>query len=146
RTCCGWRRRRRRGRSRVALDGPAGGWSNQGSGSQGGPMPRHDFDKGSKRLIGTHGNAVLYLGGARQVTRWRALQAEVVQPRQLPDGLLEVFFAGRKKPDYFLLEVATYPEARVLEQALDDLTLTYQTFRQMPELLILVLHPKGQAR
>jgi hypothetical protein len=70
----------------------------------------------------------------------------VVQPRQLPDGLLEVLFQGHKKPDYVLLEVATYPEKRLAEQALDDLMLAYQQFRVLPELLTLVLHPKGRFR
>ena len=106
----------------------------------------HEYDKSSKWLIQEHGDGILYLGGARNVRRWQALQAEVVQPRQLPDGLLEVFFQGSKGPNYFLLEIATYPEPRLLDQALDDLMLTYQKLRVLPELLTLVLHPKGQLR
>jgi hypothetical protein len=109
-------------------------------------MSRHAFDKSSKWLMQQHGDGILYLGGARNVRRWRALQAEIVQPRQLPDGLLEVFFHGRKTADYFLVEVATYPEKRVLKQALDDLTLTYQSLKVLPELLIVVLHPRGRFR
>jgi hypothetical protein len=109
-------------------------------------MPRHEFDKSSKWLVQQHGNAVLYLGGVRDVHRWHALQAEVVQPRQLPDGLLEVYFDGRKTPDYFLIEVATYPEKRVEEQAADDLMLASQHLGVLPELLIVVLAPKGQYR
>ncbi|HXG11220.1 MAG TPA: hypothetical protein VNK04_15790 [Gemmataceae bacterium] len=109
-------------------------------------MPRHEFDKSSKWLIQHYGNAVLYLAGVRDVRRWRALQAEVVQPRRLPDGLLEVWLPGHKKPDHFLLEVATYPEPRILDQALDDLMLTYQQLRHLPELLVVVLRPKGRAR
>jgi predicted transposase YdaD len=109
-------------------------------------MPRHEFDKSSKWLLQRHGRGILFLGGARGVRSCRALQAEVVQPRRLPDGLLEVFFHGRKKPDYVLVEVATYPEKRVPGQVLDDLMLTYQQLRQLPELLTLVLHPRGQLR
>src|SRR5437879_5628773 len=75
-------------------------------------MDHHQYDKSSKWLIQKHGNGILYLGGIRHVRAWRALQAELVQPSQLPDGLLEVFFHGRSTPDYFLLEVATYPENR----------------------------------
>ena len=109
-------------------------------------MPRHEFDKSSKWLLQRHGKSILFLGGAAGVQSCRALQAEVVQPRQLPDGLLEVLFQGQKKPDYVLVEVATYPEKRVPEQVLDDLMLTYQQLRVLPELLTLVLHPRGRLR
>jgi hypothetical protein len=107
-------------------------------------MPHHEFDKSSKYLVQRQGQGVLWLGGARDVRLCRALQAELVQPRQLPDGLLEVFFHGRSKPDYVLVEVATYPEKRVAQQALADLTLAHLYLRVVPELLILVLHPKGR--
>ncbi len=107
---------------------------------------RHEFDKSSKWLIQKHGNGMLYLGGVRDVHSWRALQAELVQPRRLPDGLLEVFFRGRDTADYFLLEVATYPEKRISEQALNDLSLAYHQHQVLPELLTVVLHPKGQLR
>jgi predicted transposase YdaD len=109
-------------------------------------MPRHEFDKGSKYLVQQQGKGVLWLGGARDVRLCRALQAELVQPRRLPDGLLEVDFHGRDKPVRFLVEVATYPEKRVLQQALDDLTLAAAHFREPPELLIVVLRPKGRFR
>src|SRR5579859_6374918 len=106
-------------------------------------MAQHKFDRSSKWLIQKYGDGILYLGGARHVRSWRPLQAELVQPRRLPDGLLEVFFHGRQTPDFFLLEVATYPEKRILEQALNDLSLAYQQLHMLPELLTVVLHPKG---
>ena len=106
-------------------------------------MARHEFDKSSKWLIQKHGNGILYLGGVRNVRSWRPLQAELVQPRRLPDGLLEVYFHGRQSPDFFLLEVATYPEKRVLNQALNDLTLAYHQLQVLPELLTVILNPKG---
>src|SRR5437870_4320352 len=105
---------------------------------------KQEYDKSSKWLIQTHGDGLLYLGGVRHLRKWRALQAELVQPRKLPDGLLEAYFPGRSAPDYFLLEVATYPEKRILEQALADLSLAYQHLHVLPELLIVVLHPKGR--
>src|SRR5262245_19686658 len=91
----------------------------------GGSMPQKTFDKSSKWLVEHHGNAILYLGGMPNPRRWRARPAEVVQPARLPDGLLEVIPPGQKKPDYCLVEIATYPEKRILQQALDDLALTY---------------------
>jgi hypothetical protein len=51
---------------------------------------RDPFDRGSKWLIGHHGSAVLRLGGVERIRSWRALQAELTHPRQLPDGLLAV--------------------------------------------------------
>jgi hypothetical protein len=109
-------------------------------------MPRHEFDKSSKYLVQQQGKGILFLGGARGVRLCRALSAELVQPRRLPDGLLEVSFHGRDKPDHFLIEVATFPEKRVLQQALDDLTLAAVYFGRLPELLVVVLQPKGRFR
>jgi len=49
-----------------------------------------EYDRSSKWLIQHHGGSILRLVGAPEVVSWRPLQAEVVQPGQLPDGLLEV--------------------------------------------------------
>ena len=65
----------------------------------------------------TNTAAERFLAGIRDVQRCQAVQPEVVQPRQLPDGLLEVYARGQRKPDAVLIEVATYPEKRVQEQA-----------------------------
>jgi hypothetical protein len=46
-----------------------------------------------------------------------------VQPRQLPDGLLEVWFEGCDACDWVVLEVATYPERRIATQVPRDVTL-----------------------
>jgi hypothetical protein len=74
----------------------------------------HDpYDRSSKWLIERRGDAILYLGGIRGIQSWRSLQADVVQPRRLPDGLLEVYLHGCQDPDLYLVEIATYPENRV---------------------------------
>jgi hypothetical protein len=109
-------------------------------------MARHELDKSSKWLVQRQGKGILYLGGAREVRSCKALQAEIVQPRQLPDGLLEVVFQGRKKPDYVVVEVATYPDKRLAEQVVDDLMLAYPHLRVLPELLTVVLRPRGRFR
>lgn len=107
---------------------------------------REKFDKGGKWLLERHGNSVLWVGGLRQpIRKWRAAQPEVVEPAQLPDGLLEVWFAGQKKPDYFLVEVATYPEERVHEQAMRGALLVLLARKILPEVLTLVLRPRGSA-
>ena len=75
---------------------------------------------------------------------WRALQAEVVQPRRLPDGLLEVYVAGSTDADYFILEIETYPERELDEQILRDVALVYLDRLVLPEVLVLVLRPRGK--
>lgn len=106
----------------------------------------HDYDRSSKWLIEHFGASILRLAGVRDVAAWRPLQAEVVQPRQLPDGLLEVRFAGRTKPDLFVLELATYPEPRLREQIARDVLLVYLDRRVVPEVVALVLRPKRRYR
>ena len=73
-----------------------------------------------------------------------ARQAEVVQPSQMPDGLLEVRLEGEAHDDLFLLEVATYPERRVEDQLTRDLMLVYLDRGELPEAVTLVLRPKGK--
>jgi hypothetical protein len=97
-------------------------------------------------LLKQHGSAIFILASVPGVRRCKALQAELVQPRQLPDGLLEVLFRGQKKPDQVLVEVATYPEKRVLQQVSDDLKLASLHLHKLPDLVTLVLCPKGQFR
>jgi hypothetical protein len=109
-------------------------------------MARQELDKSGKWMLKWHGDAVCLLAGAPAVRRCKALQPELVQPRQLPDGLLEVLFAGQTKPEHVLVEVATYPEKRVVQQATDDLLLAELHLGQLPDLVVLVLHPKGKYR
>ena len=70
----------------------------------------------------------------------------IVHPRRLPDGLLEVTFAGQAAPDLFLIEIATYAERRVPDQMADDIALVLLERRMLPELLTVVLHTRGNAR
>jgi hypothetical protein len=110
-------------------------------------VPQQPFDIGSKYLVQRQARALLLLGGAKGVRSVKALQAEMVRQRQLPDGLLEVHFEKEKEPDHVLIEVATYPEKRALTQALDDLMLARSHLKgKLPELLMLVLCPKGKFR
>ena len=74
-------------------------------------------------MIEEHGASILYLAGARNVVSCKARKAEVVQPRKLPDGLLEARLRSRAQTRLFLVEVATYPEERVVQQIRDDIRL-----------------------
>jgi hypothetical protein len=104
------------------------------------------FDPSSKWLIEEHGAGILYLAGQRSVVSCRARKAEVVQPRKLPDGLLEVRLARSAQPHLVLVEVATYPEKRVVRQAQDDIRLVRQARGVLPEALVLCLCPRGRCR
>src|SRR5262245_58668430 len=104
------------------------------------------YDPSSKWMIEEHGASILYLAGQRSVVSCRAKKAEVVQPRQLPDGLLEARFAGAKETRLILVEVATYPERRVVEQVCDDLRLVRQVRGAPVDAVVLCLCPKGEYR
>jgi predicted transposase YdaD len=106
----------------------------------------HEYDKSSKWLIQHHGDSLLRLAGIGRLSSWRPLQAEVVQPRQLPDGLLEARLEGRGKDDLFLLEIATYPEARAHEQLLRDLTMVHLARRRLPEVVMIILCRRGKVK
>jgi hypothetical protein len=80
-----------------------------------------DYDRSSKWLIKHYGDSILRMAGVRDIATWKALQAELVQPRRLPDGLIEVRGQGQDKPDYYILEIATYPEARIAQQVVAGL-------------------------
>jgi hypothetical protein len=103
------------------------------------------YDICSKWLIECYGDAILGIAGFDGVESFTPLAAELVHSRQLPDGLLEVRFAGQPEPVLFLIEVSTVPEARVDEQLLRDLMMVYINRGTLPEMLTLVLRPKGRA-
>jgi hypothetical protein len=105
----------------------------------------HDYDKNSKWLIQHHGDSILRLAGVGDIVAWTPLQAKLVQPRRLPDGLLEVRHQGETEsdPDPYIVEIATYPEARVADQILDDTALVLLDRRVLPEVVVLFLHARG---
>jgi len=105
-----------------------------------------DYDRSSKWLIQHHGGSILSLGGIRGVRSWRFLQADLVQPRRLPDGLLEALLEEQTDPDLFIVEIAAYPEPRVLQQVLRDSMLVFLDRGKLPEVLTLLLHPRGKCR
>jgi hypothetical protein len=109
-------------------------------------MPHQRYDIGSKWLLHHQGKGVLFVGGLKDIRRYEPMPGEIVQNRRYPDGLLRVYFEDEPEPDHVLVEVATYPEKRALKQAMDDLTLAYSALGHLPELLMLVLHPKGRFR
>ena len=97
-------------------------------------------------MIEHHGDAILRLGGVTGFSSWRAVHASLAHPKQLPDGLLEVTFPGQAQADLFVIEVATYPERRAEEQAARDAALVWLDRQVLPDVVTLVLHPKGRFR
>jgi hypothetical protein len=82
----------------------------------------------------------------QDVRRTEPMPGEIVQNQRYPDGLLRAFVGDNPNPHHVLIEIATYPERRALRQALDDLTLAYLALGHLPELVMLVLRPKGRFR
>ena len=104
----------------------------------------HEYDRSSKWLIQHHGDSILRLAGIDDIETWHAVQSEVVQPRRLPDGLLEVRRSGTEENELFLLELATYPERRIAAQMTEDMMLVWLDRQVVPEAIVVVLHPKGR--
>jgi predicted transposase YdaD len=104
----------------------------------------HDYDTSCKWMIQHYAAAILRLAGFRNIASWKPLQAEPVHPRRLPDGLIEVQQPGGRKPIYFVLEASSYPYKRLAKQASDDALLVYLERGVVPEVVALVLHPRGK--
>jgi len=107
---------------------------------------RPKYDASSKWLIETFATELLRLAGIGPVSRVRPLPGELVQSRQLPDGLVEVTFPDRAEPVLHLIEVNTYPYSRVADELLDDVLLTYLDRRVVPEVIALTLCEKGHVK
>jgi hypothetical protein len=110
------------------------------------PTREKDKDKSAKWLIAHQGGAILRIGGVTDLDRWQAAPTDLVLPAKLPDGLIFAWRAGRNRPEPHVIEIATYPETRAAEQALRDLLLVYLVRNEVPNVLVLVLRPKGQLR
>jgi hypothetical protein len=105
---------------------------------------REDKDDSATWLITRHGDAILRLGGVHGFTSWRPAQTKLAHPRQQPDGLLEVTFPDQPDPDLYVIELATYPERRAEEQAVRDGVFVWLGRQVLPEVVTVVLHPKGK--
>jgi hypothetical protein len=107
---------------------------------------RDKKDRSGKWLIEHHGDGLLRLGGVYGFRSWRATPTDVVLPKQAPDGLLEVFFPDQPHADLVLIEIETYPLSDHAQQVLDDLTLVLGARGVLPEVISLILRPRGQLR
>ena len=107
-------------------------------------MARDDKDRSGKWLLKHHGDSILHLANFSGVQSWTSSQSDLTIPRQMPDGYFQVTFEGSSEPSPVLIELATYPERRVTEQTLADLMIVYLNDGALPDVVTLVLRPKGQ--
>lgn len=107
---------------------------------------RFQYDKGGKWLIEHHAGAILKLAGIGPVVSCRALPGELVQSRQLPDGMVEARLAGRAEPVLCLIEINTYSYSKTAGELLDDVLLTYLNRRVVPEIVAITLSTKDNVR
>ncbi len=107
---------------------------------------REAKDRSSKWLIEHHASSFLFFAGITGYTACRAAQSVIAVPQRLPDGLLDVSFPGETEPHPVLVEISTYPDSANPDKALDDVLLVLLARRVVPDVLTLVLHPKGQLR
>jgi hypothetical protein len=105
-----------------------------------------EFDRSSKWLIEHHGDAILRLAGFGRPVRWRAVQPELVHVGQTPDGTVEVEFEDSTEAEKVVLEIATFPEQRAVEQMARDAAFAFLAWRFSPEMVVVVLRPKGRFR
>jgi hypothetical protein len=81
-----------------------------------------EYDKISKWSIQRRGASILWMAGVEDIETWTPRQAE---------------------PDVYILEIGTYPDARVPSQAVRDAALGFLERNILPEVLVVFLHEKG---
>jgi hypothetical protein len=106
----------------------------------------HDKDRSGKWLLSQHGDSILRLAGLTGFSSWKHVPSEVVAPRRLLDGLLEIRYPNDPEPTFVLVEIESYADADADRQVFDDIALVMLEHRAVPEVVTLVLKPKGSAR
>jgi hypothetical protein len=106
-------------------------------------MERERKDRSANWIIEQHGDSLLRLAKITGFTSWRPAQTVLSFPKQIPDGLLDVTFPERPEPDPFLIEIESYPATETYAQARDDAAMTLLARGKLPDILLVVLFPKG---
>lgn len=104
---------------------------------------RQDKDKVGKWLLSAKGDSILHLAGVTGFTSWKSVQSELVAPRRLPDGIIEATFPGEEKPRLYLIELESYADNSVDPQVFEDILLVRLEKKVIPEVICVVLKPKG---
>lgn len=106
-------------------------------------MTRDRKDRSANWIIEHHGDSLLRLAKVSGFTSWRPAQTVLSFPKQMPDGLLDVTFPNRPAPDPFLIEIESYPAMETATQIRDDAAMTMLTRGVLPNILLVILFPKG---
>lgn len=101
-------------------------------------------DRTAKWLLSHHGDSILRLAGIRGFLSCRPAAAELVAPRRWPDGILEVQYP--EGPDLVLVEIESYPDKDVDRQIAEDLEIVHLERGATPEVVCLILMPKGNLK
>lgn len=107
---------------------------------------RNRYDASSKWLIETFASELLRIAGVGPIASVKLLPGELIQSRQLPDGLAEVRLVGQTDPVLCLIEINTFSYAATANELLDDVMLTYLNRRVVPEVIAITLHDRGNVR
>lgn len=102
-----------------------------------------DKDRGSKWLLERFGDTVLKLAGIRGFTSWRLSPTELVAPRRQFDGLIEVQYPNEDSTRLVVVEIVSYADGRADEQVFDDIALVHLVHRKVPDVISLILKPRG---
>ncbi len=103
-----------------------------------------DKDRSAKWLLGKHGDALLRLAGITRFTEWEHAPAEVVAPRRSLDGLFKLTFPNEVQPRLVIVEIESYADSTADRQVMDDIMLVVLEHRRTPEVVSLILKPKGE--
>lgn len=101
-------------------------------------------DASSKWLIEHLGEAIPRLCGLTGVRSCKAVHSERVRLGQLPNGPIEAVLEGDPESRLFLVEMAAFPEPRVVQQHARGATPGYVDRGIVPEVVAVVLHRRGR--
>ena len=105
------------------------------------------YDRAAKWLMKHQGASLLWLAGEeREIESYEAIQAEVVMPSKLPDGLFDVKFASPPSRGLHLLEAFVYSDRRAEAQIVRDAELVHADRGELPEIFVMTLHRRGRYR
>lgn len=106
-------------------------------------MARERKDRSANWIIERHGASLLRLANISDFVSWKAAASVLSFPKQMPDGLLDVTFRAGGIPDPFLIEIESYPDQETISQLRDDAAMVLLSRGVLPDILLIVLFPKG---
>jgi hypothetical protein len=103
-------------------------------------------DKSERWLLNQQAGSILKLAGITGFISWKVEESSLVAPRRLPDGLVSVMFPDLQGPVPFIIEIESYANTDADRQMYEDLLIARLELGVIPEVICVVLQPKGNAR